>query len=45
MSNEKINYNFNDYGFAYEPTVTTPVTGLLDQLTIPFQSFSELIGQ
>jgi hypothetical protein len=32
------------HGFAYEPTVTTPVTGLLDQLTIPFQSFSGLIG-
>ncbi|KAJ6389276.1 hypothetical protein OIU77_027588 [Salix suchowensis] len=28
------------HGFAYEPTVTTPVTGLLDQLTIPFQSFT-----
>jgi hypothetical protein len=29
------------HGFAYEPTVTTPVTGLLDQITIPiFESFT-----
>lgn len=27
------------YGFAYEPRLATPVTGLLDQLTVPFQSF------
>ncbi|KAB2601720.1 protein UNUSUAL FLORAL ORGANS-like [Pyrus ussuriensis x Pyrus communis] len=29
------------HGFAYEPWLATPVTGLLDQLTtIPFQAFS-----
>ncbi|CAK9181371.1 unnamed protein product [Ilex paraguariensis] len=27
------------HGFAYEPRLATPVTGLLDQLTLPFQSF------
>lgn len=28
------------HGFAYEPRLATPVTALLDQLTLPFQSFS-----
>ncbi|KAK3189042.1 hypothetical protein Dsin_028603 [Dipteronia sinensis] len=28
------------HGFAYEPRIATPVTALLDQLTLPFQSFS-----
>ncbi|GLT52385.1 hypothetical protein SLA2020_257320 [Shorea laevis] len=28
------------HGFAYEPRLATPVVGLLDQLTLPFQSFS-----
>nr|GMD16922.1 protein UNUSUAL FLORAL ORGANS [Ipomoea batatas] len=27
-------------GFAYEPRLATPVAALLDQLTLPFQSFS-----
>uniref|UniRef100_A0A7N0T7B1 F-box domain-containing protein n=1 Tax=Kalanchoe fedtschenkoi TaxID=63787 RepID=A0A7N0T7B1_KALFE len=27
------------HGFAYEPKLATPVTGLLDHLTLPFQSF------
>lgn len=27
-------------GFAYEPKLATPVTGLLDQLTLPFQSYN-----
>lgn len=28
------------HGFAYEPRLATPVTTLLDQLTLPFQPFS-----
>ncbi|KAF5752501.1 protein UNUSUAL FLORAL ORGANS [Tripterygium wilfordii] len=28
------------HGFAYEPRLATPVTGLLDQLTLPFQPFN-----
>ncbi|KAM7270592.1 hypothetical protein ACFE04_029806 [Oxalis oulophora] len=28
------------HGFAYEPRLATPVIGLLDQLTLPFQSFN-----
>ncbi|KAK9267647.1 hypothetical protein L1049_010078 [Liquidambar formosana] len=28
------------HGFAYEPRLATPVTGLLDHLTLPFQSFN-----
>ncbi|KAJ4702697.1 protein UNUSUAL FLORAL ORGANS [Melia azedarach] len=28
------------HGFAYEPRLATPVTGLLDQLTLPFQAFT-----
>ncbi|XP_071922429.1 protein UNUSUAL FLORAL ORGANS-like [Coffea arabica] len=28
------------HGFGYEPRLATPVTALLDQLTLPFQSFS-----
>ncbi|KAF3450059.1 hypothetical protein FNV43_RR06138 [Rhamnella rubrinervis] len=28
------------HGFAYEPRLATPVTRLLDQLTLPFQTFS-----
>lgn len=28
------------HGFAYEPRLATPVTALLDQLTLPFQSFA-----
>ncbi|KAI4332071.1 hypothetical protein L6164_017010 [Bauhinia variegata] len=28
------------HGFAYEPRLVTPVTGLLDQLTLPFQAFN-----
>lgn len=28
------------HGFAYEPRLATPVTGLLDQLTLPFQSYN-----
>ncbi|KAJ7942838.1 protein UNUSUAL FLORAL ORGANS [Quillaja saponaria] len=28
------------HGFAYEPRLATPVTGLLDQLTLPFQSLN-----
>ncbi|KAI7999445.1 Protein UNUSUAL FLORAL ORGANS [Camellia lanceoleosa] len=27
------------YGFAYEPRLATPVTGLLNQFALPFQSF------
>ncbi|XAR52876.1 hypothetical protein NMG60_11021195 [Bertholletia excelsa] len=28
------------HGFAYEPKLATPVTALLDQLALPFQSFT-----
>ncbi|CAI9090675.1 OLC1v1025492C1 [Oldenlandia corymbosa var. corymbosa] len=28
------------HGFGYEPRLATPVTALLDQLTLPFQSFN-----
>ncbi|KAG6642377.1 hypothetical protein I3843_09G133600 [Carya illinoinensis] len=28
------------HGFAYEPRLATPVTGLLDQLTLPFQTYN-----
>ena len=28
------------HGFAYEPRLATPVTGLLDHLTLPFQPFN-----
>lgn len=28
------------HGFAFEPRLATPVTGILDQLTLPFQQFS-----
>ena len=28
------------HGFAYEPRIATPVTTLLDQLTLPFQPFN-----
>ncbi|KAL6971865.1 hypothetical protein U1Q18_031550, partial [Sarracenia purpurea var. burkii] len=28
------------HGFAFEPRLATPVTGLLHQLALPFQSFS-----
>ncbi|KAM7505690.1 hypothetical protein LguiB_004594 [Lonicera macranthoides] len=28
------------HGFAYEPRLATPVVGLLDQLTLPFQPFN-----
>ncbi|PSS04954.1 Protein UNUSUAL FLORAL ORGANS like [Actinidia chinensis var. chinensis] len=28
------------HGFAYEPRLATPVTALLDQLALPFQSFN-----
>ena len=31
---------FELHGFAYEPRLATPVTGLLDQLALPFQSFN-----
>ncbi|KAK3432434.1 hypothetical protein EUGRSUZ_E04314 [Eucalyptus grandis] len=31
---------FELHGFAYEPKLATPVTGMLDQLTHPLQSFS-----
>ncbi|PON42264.1 F-box domain containing protein [Parasponia andersonii] len=30
------------HGFAYEPRLATPVTGLLDQLTLPFQSYNNI---
>ncbi|KAJ8765943.1 hypothetical protein K2173_020459 [Erythroxylum novogranatense] len=29
------------HGFAYEPRLAIPITGLLDQLTLPFRSFTE----
>ncbi|GAV69236.1 F-box domain-containing protein [Cephalotus follicularis] len=34
------NGNGELHGFAYEPRLATPVTGLLDQFTLPFQSFN-----
>ena len=30
------------HGFAYEPRLATPVTSLLDQLTLPFQSYNNI---
>lgn len=31
---------FELHGFAYEPRLATPVTALLDQLALPFQSYN-----
>lgn len=38
---DEINMEGDLHGFAYQPTLAAPVTALVQQLALPFQSFNE----